>query len=68
MSTSPDTKQPKKRGPAPKGYVDTHIFLPPEIIEWGKTKPDGLSSLIRRLCIEERDRERQRRTPAATPG
>jgi hypothetical protein len=46
----------KKRGPVPKGYVDTHVLAEPELIEWAKAQREGLSGLFRLLLRQERSR------------
>jgi len=37
-----NTATPKRRGPLPKGYEDTHVLLQPELIQWAKEQPEGL--------------------------
>ena len=46
----------KKPGPTPKGFKRVNAFLPPEMIEWAKNRPEGLSALLRRLLTQERQR------------
>jgi hypothetical protein len=48
----------KKRGPAKRlpPMVDTHIFLPPDLLEWAKQHTEGLAPLVRRLLAQERAR------------
>lgn len=53
---TPTLKQPKKRGPAPKGYEDTHVLIPPELLEWAKQQPEGFAGLVRALLREEHKR------------
>jgi hypothetical protein len=43
----------KKRGPVSRGYSNTHILLPPELLEWAKVQPEGLSGLVRALLADE---------------
>ena len=50
--------QPRKRGQIPKGYVDTHILIQPELLEWAKRQPEGLAGLVRRLLADERAKQR----------
>jgi len=42
--------------------VDTHIFLPPDLLEWAKHQEEGLAGLVRRLLMQER--HRRTRLPA----
>jgi hypothetical protein len=51
------TPRQKKRGQIPKGYVDTHILIQPELLEWAKHQPEGLAGLVRRLLADERARQ-----------
>ena len=60
---TPIPKQPKKRGPAKKGYADTHIMIPPDLLEWAKQQPEGFAGLVRALLREEY----KRRTPTPAP-
>ena len=67
MSMKSETSH-HKPGPKPKGFKRVNAFLPPDMIEWGKDHPEGLSGLIRRLMATERhkleaERARARRTP-----
>ena len=55
--------QSRKRGPKPKGYGNTHVLLPQDLIDWAKSQPEGLSGLVRRLLTAER--QRRARRPAA---
>jgi hypothetical protein len=57
MNTQP--APPKKRGPVPKGYEDTHVLMPPDLLRWAKEQPEGLAGLVRDLLAKER----ARRTP-----
>jgi hypothetical protein len=54
-------KVQKKKGPVPKGLIDTHISLPEWLVEWAKAHPEGLSSMLRRLLAEEYDRQQARK-------
>ena len=56
MEKMPDHTRP---GPQPKGYKRHHVFLPPDLAEWAKTKDGGLSGLCRRLLVAERTREQR---------
>ena len=51
----PEDKQKKKPGPVKKPYpmVDTHIFVPPHLLEWAKVQPEGFAGLVRALLREE---------------
>jgi len=43
----------KKPGPAPRLNTDrTTLMLDPDLIEWGKQQPGGLSETVRRLLRE----------------
>jgi hypothetical protein len=54
MNTTSHT--PKRRGPLPKGYEDTHILLQPDLLRWAKEQPEGLAGLVRLLLQAERQR------------
>jgi hypothetical protein len=56
MGRKKPSPQPKKPGPPKRGYGHAHILLPPDLIEWAKHHPEGLSGLVRRLLAQERDR------------
>lgn len=62
MDTTTLTKAPKKRGPKPKGYEDTHVLIPPDLLEWAKDQPEGFAGLVRTLLHQERTRRQP--TPA----
>lgn len=47
-------KEKKKPGPTPKGFGQYTVSLPPELGEWGKGRPEGLSAMVRRLLAEEK--------------
>jgi hypothetical protein len=47
----------KKRGPQPKGYVNVHIHVDPDLLEWAKQKPEGFAGLVRRLLQQEHARD-----------
>jgi hypothetical protein len=49
-------KQRKKTGPIPKGYVLGSFTVQPELLEWAKRQPEGLSGLIRLLFATEKKR------------
>src|SRR5262245_31017186 len=53
---SPQPK--KKRGPSRRlpVMVDTHLYVPPDLLEWAKGQPEGFAPLVRRLLTAERDR------------
>ena len=44
-------KPKKKRGPAKKlqPMVDTHLFVPPYLLDWAKVQPEGFAGMVRRL-------------------
>jgi len=49
---------PRKRGPiAGPPTAKTSVLLPPDLVEWGKRQPGGLSWLLRRLLTEARQAE-----------
>jgi len=56
-STSPQRVQ-KKRGPVKRlpPMADTHVHLPPDLLEWAKEQPGGLAPLMRELLTAERAR------------
>ena len=58
METKPLTKtQP---GPISKGYKASSIQLPPDLLNWAKSQPEGLSGLVRHLLTAERQRRARR--------
>ena len=50
--------QRKRRGPIPRlgVQIGVHVKLPPDLVEWAKNQPEGMSALIRRLLAEEQQR------------
>jgi hypothetical protein len=48
----------KKRGPTPKlgAMVDTHLYLPADLLDWAKAQPEGFAPLVRALLARERER------------
>jgi hypothetical protein len=48
---------PKKPGPMKRGYAQTHILLPPDLLDWAKAQDGGLSDLVRTLLKKERARQ-----------
>jgi hypothetical protein len=55
MDTTEKTRQ--KPGPVPGPETKKfNILIEPDLADWGKRQPGGLSELIRRLLKEERDR------------
>jgi hypothetical protein len=54
----------RKKGPVPgpptKPYT---VMLEPEIAEWAKRKPGGLSDLVRRMLREAYDTDQQPQQP-----
>jgi hypothetical protein len=58
MDKSSVPTQPKKRGPIPRGYVSTHVMLPPEMIDWAKEQPEGLSGIVRHAVGEVQKRRK----------
>jgi len=63
--TPPPSPQRKRRGPKPRlgVQVSTHVLLPPELMEWAKDQPEGLSGLIRQLLAAERERREKGDAP-----
>jgi len=51
MNATIEPKTPKKRGPAPRlgPMMDTHLYLPPDLVEWAKHTPEGFTGMMRRL-------------------
>jgi hypothetical protein len=40
-----------------RGYAQTHILLPPDLLDWAKEQEGGLSYLVRTLLKKERARQ-----------
>ena len=59
----------KKPGPTAQtrsaGTVRTSLMLAPDMVEWGKSQPGGLSALVRRLITQERQRQGKSRKEEA---
>lgn len=56
---APGPKDTAKRpGPARKlqRMVDTHLYLPEDLLEWAKDQPEGFAGLVRALLREEHRR------------
>lgn len=52
---------PRKPGRVPgPPTAKTSVLLPPDLVEWGKKQPGGLSWLLRRLLTEARQAEQAR--------
>lgn len=49
-----------RNGPVPHGYVRGQIVLQPDLLEWAKNQPEGLSGLVRQLLQAERQRREPR--------
>jgi hypothetical protein len=49
----------QKPGQVPRGYKQTVIQLPPDLLEWAKHQPEGLAGLARMLMTQERQRRTQ---------
>jgi hypothetical protein len=58
-TTASHDKPKKKRGPAKKlvPMVDTHIHVPPYLLDWAKVQPEGFAGLVRRLLKQEHARD-----------
>jgi hypothetical protein len=55
MEKTTDKKRP---GPIPGSQtVKATVLLEPDLLEWGKRQPGGLSELMRRLLREARAQE-----------
>jgi hypothetical protein len=63
-SERPDSTR-RKSGPIPHGYQVTSVLLMPDVIEWAKVQPEGLSGLVRILLDEEMERRTKKRAKAA---
>ena len=59
METPPVSLPRKKRGPVPRlgPVVQTHVYIPADLVEWAKQHKEGMSGLMRRLLAQERERE-----------
>lgn len=53
QATLEQTKK-RKPGPVAKGHTQYGVTLPPELGDWGKEQPEGLSGLVRVLLAEEK--------------
>lgn len=54
----PHGQSKKKRGPvARKNMVDTHLYLPEDLLEWAKHQEGGFANLVRQLLHEARQRK-----------
>jgi hypothetical protein len=51
-------------GPVTEKYT---ILLPPELGDWGKRQPGGLSDLVRRLIQEAKDKQESIRGTDKSP-
>ena len=45
-------------GARPRGYISTHVMLPPDLIEWAKEQPEGLSGIARQAMSQEQKRRK----------
>lgn len=55
-------EKPKKRpGPVPQGFGRYNVTLEPDLAEWAKYQPGGMSETIRRLLREAKEKEDRRR-------
>ena len=53
-------ESPKKQyGQVPKGFKQTVIQLPPDLLKWAKHQPEGLAGLTRQLLKAKRERRAQ---------
>jgi hypothetical protein len=53
MTLHNESPTPHKRGRVSHGYVDTHLGLPPDLLQWARQHPEGLGGLVRRLLAAE---------------
>ena len=53
-------KSAKKRKPGrpSTGVEQFNITIPPDLGEWAKRQPEGLSGLVRRLLSQKREKEK----------
>jgi hypothetical protein len=58
METFEAPRPKKKRGPAKRFHnmVDTHLYLPPDLLDWAKAQEEGFAPLVRRVLTAERQR------------
>lgn len=65
MKTVISPKLPKKRGPVPSvpPMVDTHVYLPENLLEWAKHQPGGFARLVRALLLTEWRRQMLQNQP-----
>lgn len=61
MDNEPTPQPKKKRGPAKRmpTMVDTHLYLPQDLLDWAKEQPEGFAPLVRRLLTAARAREQR---------
>lgn len=53
-----ESQEKAKPGPVPGPIkVQATILIEPDLIQWGKHKPGGLSQLVRRLLREAKEKE-----------
>ena len=45
-------------GPVPRGFINVHVMLPPDLIEWAKEQPEGLSGIARQAMNQEKRRRK----------
>ena len=48
---------PPKPGRPPQGNVKCQVVLEPEIVQWAKYHPEGISGMLRRLMRDEYERQ-----------
>lgn len=52
------TKERRKPGPLPGPKMQqASVLLPPELLQWGKEQPGGLSETIRRLMADAQKKQ-----------
>jgi hypothetical protein len=60
-----EATMPRKKGPIPQGYANTHIQIEPDLLAWGKQQPGGFAALVRKLVRDARDREQRKQQPSS---
>ena len=57
----------KKPGRPPQGNVKCQVVLEPEIVQWAKYHPEGISGMLRRLMRDEYERQCRARADPREP-
>lgn len=62
MDTENDPpKLARRRGPVPQGGERYNVILDPDLAEWAKHQPGGMSETLRRLLREAKEKEGRKR-------